>query len=398
MTPENEPASRTMIKLIKSSFYKEQRTKKKLADFVLSAKVFSMGAHCAEFEKRFAAKQERKYAVYVNSGSSANLILIQSLLNLGRLKKGDRVGFSALTWATNIMPLIQLGLIPVAIDCEIETLNISPRKLKEKINEIDALFITNVLGFSDDLAGIARLCAKHNIKLYEDNCESLGSRMGGRLLGNFGEASTFSFFVGHHLSTMEGGMVCTDDEALHDMLVMVRAHGWDRNLSPEARDSQRARHALDDFFSKYTFFDLSYNVRPTEIQGFLGTTQIGFWDEIVQKRQENFRAFDKAARKNNGFFELKTSHMDIVSNFAMPIICRSKELFDKYRARFEENGVEIRPIIAGDMTKQVFHKKYISSGDECKNASRIHVQGFYFGNNPELTDKEVGLLVSLLKK
>jgi len=387
-----------MIKLIKSSFYKEQEIKKKLADFVMATEVFSMSTQCLEFEKRFAEKQKRKHAVYVNSGSSANLILVQSLLNLGRIKKREKVGFSALTWSTNIMPLIQLGLVPVPIDCEIETLNISPRTLKEKINEIDVLFITNVLGFSDDIAGIARLCAEHNIPMYEDNCESLGSVVDGRLLGNFGEASTFSFFVGHHLSTLEGGMVCTDDNELHHMLVMARAHGWDRNLSPEKQVKQRTMHKIDGFFSKYTFYDLGYNVRPTEIQGYIGNAQIGFWDEIVQKRQENFRLFEKSHNKNDEFFGLKTAHMEIVSNFAMPIICRDKNLFDKYRVRFEEHDVEIRPIIAGNMTKQIFYKRYVTKGDECKNASLIHSQGFYFGNNPELTKEEINLLVTLLKK
>jgi len=369
-----------------------------LMDFILKAKVFSMGSQCLEFEKRFAAKQGRKHAVYVNSGSSANLILIQSLLNLGRIKKGDRVGFSALTWATNIMPLIQLGLTPVAIDCEIETLNISPNKLKQKIKDIDALFITNVLGFSDDIVGIVALCNKHKIPIYEDNCESLGSSIDGRLLGNFGEASTFSFYVGHHISTIEGGMVCTDSDELHDMLKMARAHGWDRNLSLETQTARRVIHKIGKFFSKYTFYDLGYNVRPTEIQGFIGNSQVDFWDEIVQKRQKNFRQFEKALNKNDHFFGLKTAHMDIVSNFAVPIICKNVALFNTYRKRFEESGVEIRPIIAGDMTKQVFHKKYVPTGDKCKNAACIHSQGFYFGNNPELTKKEVALLVTLLKK
>ncbi len=387
-----------MIRLVKSSFLKERETKKKLADFIATAETFSMGARCAEFQKRFAKKQRRKHAVYVNSGSSANLILIQSLLNLGKLKKGDRVGFSALTWSTNIMPLIQLGLAPVPIDCEIDTLNVSPRKLKEKIRDIDALFLTNVLGFSDDIAGIARLCTKRGILLYEDNCESLGSVVGGRLLGNFGRASTFSFFVGHHISTIEGGMVCTDDDELHHMLLMVRAHGWDRNLSPAVQVARRAIHKVEEFFSKYTFYDLGYNVRPTEIQGFLGTTQIGFWDDIVRRRQKNFRMFDRAAGTNDELFGRKTAHMDVVSNFAMPVVCKTGKLFDKYCARFEEQGVEIRPIIAGDMTKQVFHKKYVAGRSECGNASLIHSQGFYFGNNPELTRGEISQLVSLLKK
>ena len=193
-------------------------------------------------------------------------------------------------------------------------------------------------------------------------------------------------------------MVCTDDEDLYHMLVMVRAHGWDRNLPREAQANRRALHDIEEFFSKYTFYDLGYNVRPTEIQGFIGNSQIGFWDEIVQKRQENFRRFQKALRGNPDVFRLDVAHMDTVSNFAMPVILKSKALFEKYRKRFEKKDVEIRPIIAGDMTKQVFYKKHVLSNDRYENASRIHSQGFYFGNNPELTVDEVALLVVLLEK
>ncbi len=386
-----------MIKLIKSSFYDEKKTKQALADFITNTDIFSMGKQCAEFEKRFVEKQGRKFAVYVNSGSSANLILIQALLNLGRLKKGDKVGFSALTWATNIMPLIQLGLVPVAIDCEVDTLNISTATLKEKINEIDALFLTNVLGLCGDMTAIVKLCAKHHIPLFEDNCEALGSVVDGKLLGNFGEASTFSFFVGHHISTIEGGMICTNDEQLHEMLVIVRAHGWDRNLHAEAQNKYRNRHGIDGFFSKYTFYDLGYNVRPTEIHGFIGNTQIGFWNEIVSKRSKNFDVFNTRVRENDDFIPLNAGHMDIVSNFSMPVICKNETCFKKYVARFDGHKVEIRPIIAGDMTKQVFYKKYVGAG-ACKNASFVHANGFYFGNNPELTDDEVSFLAGLLKK
>ncbi|MEK7087622.1 MAG: DegT/DnrJ/EryC1/StrS family aminotransferase [Patescibacteria group bacterium] len=386
-----------MIKLIKSSFYNEEKTKKDLAEFILRADIFSMGEQCKEFEKRFSEKQRRKFAVFVNSGSSANLILIQSLLNLGILKKGDKVGFSALTWATNVMPIIQLGLIPIPIDCEKETLNVSVNTLEKKIGDIDALFITNVLGLSDRIGEIRNLCDEKNIPFFEDNCEALGSRAEGRLLGNFGSASTFSFFVGHHISTIEGGMVCTDDEAIYEMLTMVRAHGWDRNLSETSQKKLRQKHAVDDFFAKYTFYDLGYNVRPTEIQGFIGNVQIGYWDEIVEKRHKNFKIFESIVNGNNDFLPFSTLHMELVSNFAMPVICGDIDIFNKYKNRFEVNDIEVRPIIAGDMTKQVFFNKY-AKGDKCVNAAFAHAHGFYFGNNPELTNEEIGLLTELLKK
>ena len=163
-----------MIKLIKSTFYHEAETKRALADFILEEEILSMGPQCRQFEESFAKKQGRKYAVYVGNGSVANLLLIQSMLNLGKFKKGDKIGFSALTWPTNVMPLIQLGLEPVAIDCELESLNISPLKLKEHIQDLKGLFLTNVLGFCDDLPELAKLCDEQGVVLLEDNCESLG--------------------------------------------------------------------------------------------------------------------------------------------------------------------------------------------------------------------------------
>jgi CDP-6-deoxy-D-xylo-4-hexulose-3-dehydrase len=252
-----------MIKLIKSSFYHEAETKQALTEFILSEDILSMNKECRKFEEAFAAKQERKYAVFVANGSVANLLLIQAMLNLGRLNKGDKVGFSALTWSTNVMPLIQLGLNPVAIDCNLETLNVSPENLDSRIKDIKALFLTNVLGFCDDIVQIKKMCDENDVILLEDNCESLGSKVNETLLGNFGVASTFSFFVGHHMSTIEGGMVCTDDEELHDYLVMARAHGWDRNLSPDKQQAFRAKAGVNDFYAKYTFYDIASNFRPT---------------------------------------------------------------------------------------------------------------------------------------
>lgn len=386
-----------MIKLIKSSFYHETETKQALADFILNEDILSMNKECRKFEESFAAKQGRKHAVYVSNGSVANLLLIQSMMNLGIFKAGDKIGFSALTWPTNVMPLIQLGLEPVAIDCELDTLNVSPKNLEDHIDGLKGLFITNVLGFSDDITKLKELCHKNDIVLIEDNCESLGSEVGGVLLGNFGLASTFSFFVGHHMSTIEGGMVCTDDDDLHNYLVMGRAHGWDRNLSPDAQEKLRTETNTDEFYAKYTFYDLASNFRPTEINGFIGNTQMPYWDEIVSKRVSNFERFSEAMSKNNDFYQYDLSHMDTVSNFSMPIICKTPELAQKYKTKFQKAEVEIRPVIAGNMTKQPFYKKYVTDVTPQPNSDLVHANGFYFGNNPEMTDDEIDTLCGLLQ-
>lgn len=371
-----------MIKLIKTSFYKEKETKRKLIKFIASADKLSMGEECLKFEKKFALKQKRKYAVAVSSGSMANLVLIQSLINLGLLKKGDKVGFSALTWATNVMPLIQLCLDPIALDCEKSNLNISSKILEEayKKNKFKVLFITNALGFCADLWTILKFCVKHNILLLEDNCEALGSELGGRLLGNFGTASTFSFFAGHHLSTIEGGMICTDVKPIYEMLVRTRAHGWDRASKSKS------------FYDAYTFYDLAYNAKPTDIQGFIGQIQVDYWDEIVQRREDNFNKFMSATMANLDIIPLKVRHMNKISNFAFPLVFNTK--CEKYKRLFLKNQIEIRPIIAGNIENQPFYKKYVKKRG-CPNAEFIHENGFYFGNNPEMTTEEIKILSNL---
>jgi len=389
-----------MIKLIKSTFYKEAETKKKLVKFINSAKQLSFGLECQKFEKDFAKYQGRKYGVFVNSGSSANLAIIQSLLNLGIIKKGDKVGFSAVTWSTNVMPLMQLGLEVVPVDVELETLNISSKKLLDAVekNPIKMLFLTNLLGFCDDIDNIRKLCDEKNIVLIEDNCESLGTVYKRKKLGNFGFASTFSFYVGHHMSTVEGGMICTDNHELMVMLKLVRAHGWDRNLDNKDQDILRETFKVNSTFNdRYTFYDVGYNFRPTEIQGFLGNCQLKYVKEINQKRNSNFiKLASLICKQSDKFYPVNFSHIDFVSNFAFPIVCKSEEIRDSLIKKCK-NKVEIRPIVGGDMTKQPFFKKY-SGGvilEQNSNASIIHKQGLYFGNNPELTSVEIKELINI---
>ncbi len=389
-----------MIKLIKSTFFNEAKTKKQLAKFILSADKLSIGSECRKFEKRFASYQGRKHCVFVNSGSSANLALIQALLNTGRLKKGDRVGFSALTWSTNVMPLIQLGLIPVPVDVELDTLNVSSRTFKSVIKKypLKALFLTNLLGFCDDIDELARICKKRNIILIEDNCESLGTVYKGKRLGNYGLASTASFYVGHHMSTIEGGVVVTDDDELATMLQLVRAHGWDRNLTEEKQLFLRVRHNVNStFYSRYTFYDLGYNLRTTEIQGLLGNIQLRYLPRIVRTRQKNFRILAKSIyARTDLFYPIRFSHIGTLSNFAVPVVCRSRKIRDQLVDAC--NGkIEIRPIVGGDMTRQPFYAKYVKVLKDTKktNASIAHDQGLYFGNNPELTKKEIQSIIRI---
>jgi len=386
------------IKLIKNTFFEEKKTKAALTEFIAKTKILSMGEQCKLFESNFAKFQDRKYCCFVNSGSSANLLLLQSLINLGRLKTGDKIAFSALTWSTNVMPIIQLGLIPVPIDVELDTLNINSNGIKQTLKKesIKCLFITNLLGFCSDLHEIEQYCISKNIILLEDNCESLGSVLKGRKLGNFGLASTTSFFVGHHLSTIEGGSVLTDDKDLKDMLMITRAHGWTRNIERNLQSEMLVKHNLDSFYSKYSFYELGFNFRPTEINGFLGNNQLVYLNLMIKKRQENYFLYKKAAENNPNILPLNTDHMDIVSNFAFPLIFKSKELFIKTKIFFESNRIEIRPIVGGNITQQPFFKKHYGESFKMPVAELIHENGFYIPNNPELNSSELKIITDTI--
>lgn len=390
-----------MIPLIKSTFHNEEKTKKELTKFILNARILSFASECKLFEENFSNWQNRKETVFVNSGSSANLAIIQSLLNLGRLQKGDEVGFSALTWSTNAMPLIQLGLKAVPIDVSLSTLNVTSKSLEEVIhkNKLKALFITNLLGFCDDIDKIQRVCKKNKIILIEDNCESLGTVYKGKKLGNYSLASTFSFYVGHHMSTIEGGAVCTDDTELATMLRLVRAHGWDRNLTELGQKEIRTKFKINsEFYSRYTFYDLGYNLRPTEINGFIGNRQLKYIDKVIVARESNFKAFSRIYENEERYYPIDTSHIELVSNFAVPIVCKSREIRDELVKKCA-NKVEIRPIVAGDITRQPFYSKYMPkkyvNDLKVSNAEIAHNQGLYFANNPELTKKEIALIISI---
>lgn len=389
-----------MIPLMKNAFINEFETKQALADFIIKTPKLSMDEKCAEFEFEFAKKQCREFGVLFNSGGSANLAILQALKNLGRLNEGDKVGFSALTWSTNTMPIIQMGLIPVPIDCELDTLNVMSVNLLERLSEVKlkALFITNVLGFTGDLDIIKKICDENEIILLEDNCESLGTELAnGGKAGNYSLGSSFSFFVAHHMSTIEGGMVCSDDEDFVEMLKIVRANGWDRNLTAFQQSKWRKRYNISsEFVAKYTFYDLGFNFRPTEITGFLGLTQLKYLDSNIKVRESNYHRIEKIISSNADLILLKHDHLKVLSTFAIPVLCKSKELREKYLFQFSGAGIEIRPMIAGNMQKQPFYSKYVQDKYELPNSDFIHDCGFYCGNYPELSESDLETISSCL--
>lgn len=384
---------------MKHTFLREGHTKEALVGFLRTQDRFSMGNECLRFEKSFAQFQKRKFAVLFNSGGSANLALLQALKNLKKIESGDTVGFSALTWSTNVMPIIQLGFEPIPIDCDPKYLNATCETLSRRLQatSLRAFFITNALGFLGDLDKIRDHCLSENILLIEDNCESLGTELEGQKAGNFGLASTFSFFVAHHMSTIEGGMICTDDPDLADMLKMVRANGWDRNLSAVKQKELRKAHSIpSEFEAKYAFYELGFNFRPTEITGFLGNTQLAYLEENILKREQNHNFFESLIKKNSELRVIERGHLSCCSAFCLPILCRQPEFKERYKRKFGDSGIEIRPMIAGNIQNQPFYRRYQTKIFDLPGTEEIDACGFYCGNYPELDDADLQCIASCI--
>lgn len=388
------------IPLVRSALLHERQTRTELAAFIAGHGRLSMGQECEAFELAFAAFLSTSDAVLLNSGGSANLAALQALLNLGRLKRGDRVAFSSLTWATNVMPILQLGLIPVPVDCDPDWLNVTSATLRPAWEEehFSAFFATHVLGFAGDMPAIAEFCRDAGVLLLEDNCEALGSEVQGRRTGTFGLLSTHSFYVSHHLSTIEGGMVSTCDQELADMLRLVRANGWDRNLPPERQALWRRRHGIaSNVEASYTFYDLGYNFRPTEVTGFLGNCQLPHLATGIRQRELNFLRLECAVRENSELMTPEHGHMTRLSNFAFPVIARSPEMREAYLERFLSADIEVRPLIAGDLSRQPFYRKYCPETPRMPGTAQLHATAFYCGNYPELVEHDLQVIESCLQ-
>ena len=378
------------IKLMTSTFFEKANVNQQLSEFVAKTDHLSMGDYTKKFEYEFARFHVRKHCVMVNSGSSANLVLLQALKNLGRLKAGSKIGVSAVTWSTNVMPLIQLGFEPVLIDVAFGDVNMGVNELKQKIDSLAAVFVTNILGLNNQIELIKDLCIGKEIILLEDNCEALGCEISAGLLGNFSLASTNSSFVGHHLSTIEGGYIFTDDDELCAMCKVVRAHGWTRNLSESERELLKVP-TVDSFLEKYLFVDLGFNVRPTDISAYCGILQLPLLNHYNSIRRDRYRIAKKSMP------EAIYGTLPGTAAFAIPLRCKSRIHKRDVIKFLNEQRIENRPLVSGSMGKQPFWKNRY---EECvlPNAEEIDDLALYVSNDPQINVEDFETLIQKLRQ
>jgi CDP-6-deoxy-D-xylo-4-hexulose-3-dehydrase len=346
-----------------------------------------------EFEKKWSEWLGVKYSVFVNSGSSANLAAIYSLLLSGKLKN-NKIVVPAVSWVTTVTPTIQLGMEPIMCDCDIDNLGLDINHLKEiiKNDNPSAIILVHVLGIPNHMDEILKLCKENDILLIEDTCESIGSKYNDKLLGTLGDLSTFSFYFGHHMSTIEGGMISTNDEDLYHILLSIRSHGWDRDLPKEKQNSLREKYGVDKFRSLYTFYYPGFNLRSTDLQAYIGLGQLEKLDMIVENRNKNFIRYKNEIK--NTFWNVSEPEGSFISNFSFPIITKNiKELTEQLIT----NNIECRPLICGSINEHPFwYERY--GKQNLPNSKLVHNYGLYLPNNHQMTDEEISKVIEVVNK
>ena len=363
----------------------------KLIEWLKTNPRLTKGDLTIEFEKKWSKWLGTKYSVFVNSGSSANLAAIYSLILSGKLKN-NKIVVPAVSWVTTVTPAIQLGLEPIMCECDIDNLGLDINHLKEIIKNENpsAIILVHVLGFPNYMDEIIKLCQENNITLIEDTCESIGSEYEGRKLGTLGDLSTFSFYFGHHMSTIEGGMVSTDDEELYHILLSIRSHGWDRDLPKEKQESLREKYNIDSFRSLYNFYYPGFNLRATDLQAFIGLNQLEKLTTIVENRYKNYVRYKNEIK--NDFWNINPPKNCYVSNFSFPIITKNIKSLTK---ALIENDIECRPLICGSINEHPFwYERY--GKQELPNSKMVHEYGIYIPNNHQMTDEEITKVIEIV--
>jgi CDP-4-dehydro-6-deoxyglucose reductase, E1 len=364
---------------------------------VIAKDMYTMGEGVKQFEDDFAKFVNSKYAVMVNSGSSANLIAVAAMFYTKnpKLKRGDEVIVPAVSWSTTYYPLYQYGLKLKFVDVDLHTLNFDLDQLKLAVTDNTKMILAvNLLGNPNNFDGIKDIIGSRDIILMEDNCESMGAEFKGKQTGTFGLVGTFSTFFSHHMATMEGGLIVTDDEEMYHVMVCLRAHGWTRHLPKENKISNKSDNWFEESFR---FLLPGYNVRPVEMSGVIGVEQLKKLPSFLDQRRKNAELFVSLFKDNKDFYIQKD--IDNSSWFGFSFIIKPESTLNRLDIvkALEENHIDCRPIVTGDFTKNEVLKYFdCEIFGEMKNAQYLDKKGFFVGNHQIDLTEEIKHLHSVL--
>ena len=361
--------------------------RKALTDFINTPNQrFTQGEKVREFEEEWSKYIGCSHSVFVNSGASANYIMASIM----KEEKGlGEVIVSPLGWVSDVAPLVNLGFTPVFVDISMENMSITLENIKKAITDKTVgVSLVHVLGFNAISDQMTEFCWDNDLFLIEDCCEAHGATYNGDRVGVFGDVSNFSFYFGHHITTIEGGMVCTNDEKLYDQAKLFRSHGMTREASNEVQDFYKL--TKPDLNPLFTFAVPGYNVRNQELNAVLGLEQLKRLQYNCDKRRDNFARWVEMLDGKHFYTDF---HQNGNSNFALPLILRKKdlELFEKCCILLNEQKVEYRVGTAGggNQARQPYLEKYDFRTEDLSNVDHVHDFGLYIGNHPELTPYQI---------
>ena len=349
-----------------------------------------------EYEAKYSKWLGTKHSVFVNSGSSAILLGLAALKFGGKLKN-NKIVVPDVSWATDVSTPLILGMDTFVVDCNQEDLSADLFHLEQIFKEERpaAFILVSVLGLVPDMDRIVDLCKEYDVLLIEDTCESMGSEYHGQKLGTFGCMSFFSTYFGHHISTIEGGMVSTNDKEINDLLLMIRSHGWDRDLDEETAAKLALDNNIKDFDRLFTFYLPGLNVRATDLQAKIGLNQVDKIDKFAKIRNENFLNYNERLRNSSSLFTPTQRNHEFVSSFCYPVILQDR---DKCIAELRANDIACRPLIAGSLTRSPLWKNFGGAEVHNPNAEYVHQYGFYVPNHQGMGDEEVEQICNIINK
>ena len=362
-----------------------------LCKWLLKGEKLTKGKLTLEFEKRFSKYMNRRYSIFVNSGSSANLLMLSALLESKKLKNKKAI-VAGVSWVTTVSPFIQLNFDIELCDCNNTNLgfDVNHFEMLCKKNKPSVAIIVNVLGHPNDILKIKKICKKYNVILLEDSCETLGTTLNQKKIGIDGLASSFSFYYGHHISTIEGGMVTTNDYEMYNLMLSIRSHGWSRDMNKKVQNKLMNEYKIDEFRNLYTFYYAGYNFRSTDLNAFLGIEQLKKIDKISKVRNNNFNIY----KKNLDKFWSQSSLSNFISSFAYGTLVENRNEVYQHLKKF---NIETRPLICGNIGRHPFWiKKY--GKKNLKNANIIHDYGLYLPNNLNLRTEDVIFICNKFKE
>jgi len=369
--------------------------KLRMIKFILTTKRFTNGEKVRKFESEWNQWLGSKYSLYVNSGSSANILLLSAVKEKYGLKNGDKVLVPACTWSTNISPVLQTGFEPVFADINLNSLSFDVEKLKqvkELHPDIKIIFVTHLLGLEAELDKYQEIFP--DALILEDICEAQGvSNSQGVKHGANSLGATFSFYFSHHMTSIEGGMISTCDKELYELMRMKRSHGIAREASPE--NFKKYQEEYPNISPSFLFPTDGFNFRNHEICAVLGSSQLRRIDFIIESRKNNYQRLLSLLKKYPDKFYIPKED-NTSSNLCLPFICKKKETYLNLISKFEEYGIEYRPIVAGNLLKQPFLKNYSIVGDAPFNVDIIHEYGLYIGNSHLVGNKRFKVLEDII--